>query len=80
MLQNTVQSTIDSTDPGMNMDCVTSIAANEFAIWWFHETNTRGIEFQRALVPKILKHAIWQPVLRSYAQMEAAYDALGNLS
>ena len=75
-----MQCTIGSTAPGMNMDRVTSTAANEFAIRWFHETSTRGIEFQRALVPKILKHVVWQPMLLSYAKMEVAYDALGNLS
>ena len=38
------------------------------------------MEFQKALVPKILKHPCWQPILPSYAEMEVAYDAIGNLS
>ena len=64
----------------VNIDRATHRAASELAIRWFHETSSRGLQFQKALVPKILKHAIWKPIFPSYAEMEVAYNAVGNLS
>ena len=38
------------------------------------------MEFQKSLVPKILKHAIWQPVLPSYTEMQVSHNAVRNIS
>ena len=35
---------------------------------------------KKALIPKNLKHTIWQRVLPSYTKMEVAYNAVENLS
>jgi len=64
----------------VNVDRATSRAADEWAIRWFHETSSKGLEFQKKLIPKILKHSIWQSVLPTYAGMEVAYNAVGNIS
>ena len=81
MLQNSSQNTVGATDPeSVNIDRASSRAANDFAFRWFDETSSRGLDFQKALIPKILKHTIWQRVLPSYAKMEVAYNAIENLS
>ena len=64
----------------MNIDRATSRVANEWALQWFHETSSRGLEFQKSLVPKILKHAIWQLVLPSYTEMEVSHNVVRNIS
>lgn len=38
------------------------------------------MEYQRALIPKILKHSIWQSFMPSYVDTEVAYTAVANIS
>ena len=78
--ENIAQSDLGTTISSMNIDRATSRVANEWALRWFHETSSRGLEFQKSLVPKNLKHAIWQPVFPSYTEMEVSHNAVRNIS
>jgi hypothetical protein len=47
---------------------------------WFHQIACRGLQFQRLLLLKILKHQIWKDVLPNFFNLENAYNTLNNLS
>jgi hypothetical protein len=54
--------------------------AKNFAIQWYQETAGRGLQYQRSLIPKILKHSVWQSVLPNYSEMEHAWETVGNIA
>jgi hypothetical protein len=64
----------------INVERSTSRVAENFAIQWFQETAGRGLEYQRSLIPKILKHVVWQGVLPNYSEMENAWETVGNIA
>ena len=57
-LQNNLHPIVENTITLVTIDQATSRAATEWALRWFHETSSRGVEFQKALIPKFLKHPI----------------------
>ena len=69
-----------SEDSNINVERSTSRVAENFALQWYHETAGRGLQYQRSLIPKILKHVVWQSVLPNYSEMEHAWEAVGNIA
>ena len=69
-----------SEDNNINVERSTSRMAENYAIQWYQETAGRGLQYQRSLIPKILKHAIWQSVLPNYSEMEHAWETVGNIA
>ena len=69
-----------SEDSNINVERSMSRMAENFAIQWYQETAGRGLQYQRSLVPKILKHVIWQSVLPNYSEMEHAWETVGNIA
>jgi hypothetical protein len=67
-------------DSLVNLERSTSKVVKHFAIQWYEQTATRKIDFQRLLLLKILKHAIWKGVVLSYAEMEHVFNAVGNIA
>lgn len=79
-LQNACLSSVQTDPRSINIQRSSTRAAEEWAVRWFHETSGRGLEYQKALVPKILKHNIWRSVLPSYVEMEVAHTTVANIS
>ena len=69
-----------SENSNINVERSTSRMAENYAIQWYQETTGRGLQYQRSLIPKILKHAIWQSVLPNYSEMEHAWETVGNIA
>jgi hypothetical protein len=46
---------------------------------WFQQTTSRGLEYQRMLIPKILKNPICQHVL-NLLELKNAHNAINNFS
>jgi hypothetical protein len=44
------------------------------------QSTERGLDFQKIILPKIMKHPIWRPVLSNYTEMEHAYKTVGNIA
>jgi hypothetical protein len=74
-----IVNTTTSEDSPVNLEISTSRVNKHFVIQWYEQT-TRGIEFQRLFLPKILKHPIWKGVMSSYIEMEHAFNAVGNIA
>jgi hypothetical protein len=74
-----IVNTIASEDSLVNLERSTNRVAKHFVIQWYEQTR-RGIEFQRLLLPKILKHPIWKGLMLSYIEMEHAFNAVGNIA
>ncbi len=64
----------------VNLNKSTSWYANLLAMECFHQIAIKGIEFQRLLLSKILKHPIWKDVLPKKINLEDAHNTLNNLS
>lgn len=79
-LQRVCQDSLESDVSVVNIQRSSTRAAEDLALRWFDETSSRGIEYQQALLPKILKHSIWRSVLPNYSNMEAAHSAVANIS
>jgi hypothetical protein len=60
-------------DVAVNVDSSTSCMADILALSWFQQSCERGVEFQKLLLPKILKHPVWRGVLPNFSEMELAY-------
>ena len=69
-----------SEDSNINVERSTSRMAENFALQWYQETSGRGLQYQRSLIPKILKHAVWQTVFPNYSEMEHAWETVGNIA
>ena len=69
-----------SEDSNINVERSTSRMAKNFALQWYQETAGRGLQYQRSLIPKILKHAVWQNVLPNCSEMEHAWETIGNIA
>jgi hypothetical protein len=74
-----IVNTTTSEDSLVNLERSTKRVAKHFIIQWYEQT-TRGIEFQRLFLPKILKHPIWKGVMSNYTEMEHAFNAIGNIA
>jgi hypothetical protein len=64
----------------VNLDRSTSKYVDLLTMECFHQTTPRGLEFQRLLLSKILKHPIWKDVLPIVSNLEDAHNTLNNLS
>jgi hypothetical protein len=74
-----IVNTIASEDSLVNLERSTNRVAKHFVIQWYEQTR-RGIEFQRLLLPKILKHPIWKGLMSNYIEMEHAFSVVGNIA
>jgi hypothetical protein len=63
-----------------NAERSTSRLADTLALSWFEQPSERGMEFQKLLLPKILKHPVWQGVLPNFSEMELACRTVGNIA
>jgi hypothetical protein len=75
-----IVNTIVGEDSLVNLEKSTNRVVEHFAIQWYEQTATRGIDFQRLLLLKILKHPIWKGVVLNYVEMEHAFNAVGNIA
>lgn len=62
-----------------NAERASSRIVESLALSWFQQTANRGVSFQK-LLPKILKHPIWRPVLSNYTDMEHALCTIGTIA
>jgi hypothetical protein len=69
-----------SEDSNIDVERSTTRMAENFALQWYQETAGRGLQYQRSLIPKILKHVVWQNVLPNYSEMEHAWEIVGNIA
>jgi hypothetical protein len=47
---------------------------------WYVQTTLKGVEYQRMVLPKILKHLIWKGIMPNYSDMEHAFNVVNNIS
>ena len=40
----------------------------------------RSLDFRKILLPKIMRHPIWRPIISNYTEMEHAYKTVGNIA
>jgi hypothetical protein len=74
-----IVNTTSSENSLVNLERSTNKVAKHFVIQWYEQT-TGGNEFQRLLLPKILKHPIWKGLMSNYIEMEHAFNAVGNIA
>lgn len=64
----------------LDMENLTTKMAKMFAIEWYDQIASRGIEYQHMVWSKIVKHPIWKAIMPNYNEMERVFDIVGNIS